>query len=60
MRRFDFGLNVGAQYELAWGLNFDLRATGGLSSFFKKDFDLAPGRYQTLNFASNGRLPTRW
>ena len=49
MRKFDFGLNVGVQYELSWGLNFDIRANGGLSSFFKKDFDLAPGRYGTLN-----------
>jgi hypothetical protein len=47
-RRFDYGLNLGGNYEMKSGLNFDLRVVAGLSDIFKSDFTAPPGTYRNI------------
>lgn len=47
-RKFDFGLNVGGNYELKSGINFDLRVVTGLTDIFRKDFTAPPGAYRNV------------
>ncbi|MBX7226136.1 MAG: PorT family protein [Chitinophagales bacterium] len=42
------GLNAGVQYQLKMGLNFDVRFTNDLTSYFKQTFDAAPGTYRLM------------
>lgn len=47
-RRFDYGLNLGGNYEMQSGINFDLRVVAGMSDIFKSDFTAPPGAYRNL------------
>lgn len=47
-RRIDYGINLGGNYELNSGVNFDLRVVAGLSDIFKSDFTAPPGAYRNL------------
>lgn len=48
IRNWDFGLNVGGNYELESGLNFDLRINTGLVDIFVKEFTAPPSAYRNL------------
>lgn len=48
IKKWDFGLNVGGNYELKSGINFDLRVNAGLTDFFVKEFTAPPSAYHTI------------
>lgn len=48
IRDWDFGLNVGGNYELKSGVNFDLRVNAGMIDFFVKDFTAPPSAYRNI------------
>lgn len=46
--KFTGGVNAGVQYQTKMGLNFDMRFSNDLTSYFKKSFDAAPGVYRLM------------
>lgn len=48
IKDWDFGLNVGGNYELKSGVNFDLRVNAGMIDFFVKDFTAPPSAYRNI------------
>lgn len=46
--KFTGGLNTGIQYQSKMGLNFDMRLSNDLTSYFKKSFEAAPGVYRLM------------
>ncbi len=48
IKDWDFGLNVGGNYELRSGLNFDLRINAGMIDFFVKEFTAPPSAYRNI------------
>ena len=48
--QFDFGFNVGGNYELRSGINFNLNLVTGVVDIFKKEFTAPPGPYTNLIF----------
>lgn len=47
-KQFDFGLNVGGNYELKSGINFNLNLVAGVVDIFKKEFTAPPGPYSNM------------
>lgn len=48
IKDWDFGLNVGGNYELKSGINFDVRINAGMTDFFVKEFTAAPSAYHNV------------
>lgn len=48
IKDWDFGLNVGGNYELSSGIHFDLRINAGLVDFFIKEFTAPPSAYRNV------------
>ncbi|MCO5248523.1 MAG: PorT family protein [Chitinophagales bacterium] len=48
IKDWDFGLNVGGNYELKNGINFDVRLNAGLVDFFVKEFTAPPSAYRNM------------
>lgn len=48
IKDWDFGLNVGGNYELKSGINFDVRVNAGLTDFFVKEFTAPPSAYHNV------------
>ncbi len=48
IKDWDFGLNVGGNYEMKSGINFDLRVNAGMTDFFVKEFSAPPSAYHNI------------
>lgn len=48
IKDWDFGMNVGGNYELKSGINFDMRINAGLTDFFVKEFTAPPSAYHNI------------
>lgn len=48
IKDWDFGMNVGGNYELKNGINFDLRLNAGLTDIFVKEFSAPPSAYHNI------------
>lgn len=48
IKDWDFGMNVGGNYELKSGINFDLRINAGLTDMFVKEFSAPPSAYHNI------------
>lgn len=48
IKDWDFGLNVGGNYELKSGINFDVRLNAGLTDIFVKEFTAPPSAYHNI------------
>lgn len=48
IKDWDFGLNVGGNYELKSGINFDMRINAGMTDFFVKEFTAPPSAYHNI------------
>jgi hypothetical protein len=48
IKDWDWGLNVGGNYELKSGINFDMRINAGMTDFFVKEFTAPPSAYHNI------------
>jgi hypothetical protein len=48
IKNWDYGINVGGNYELKSGINFDMRINAGLTDFFVKEFTAPPSAYHNI------------
>ncbi|MCZ2392485.1 MAG: PorT family protein [Chitinophagales bacterium] len=48
IKDWDFGLNIGGNYEMKSGINFDLRVNAGMIDFFVKEFTAPPSAYRNI------------
>jgi hypothetical protein len=48
IKDWDFGLNVGGNYEMRSGINFDMRLNAGMANIFVKEFTAPPSAYHNI------------
>lgn len=48
IKDWDFGLNVGGNYELKSGINFDVRVNAGMTDIFVKEFTAPPSAFHNI------------